>query len=221
MLLCSFVRLFVPSFDNSSLSFLALVCLYSYAHVFLYFFSIAFASDDFLVWLFGILSHVYSFTLICAHVRIGLQGKSHAGKAGPRVTSERAASRVGRREVRSSAQVRSVVSLLKPIDSSENGNMSHASVTHLRMKIVLFSCSNSRPYVLQMSPCILFYSMALDEGLASDLAVQSALEEADDAMTFAKKAQATASKAHVLSSRKNIDLAVQRVSKVNGGGLVH
>ena len=58
------------------------------------------------------------------------------------------------------------------------------------------------------------HSMALDEGLASDLAVQTALEEADDAMSFAKKAQTTASKAHVLSSRKNIDLAVQRVSKV-------
>lgn len=57
------------------------------------------------------------------------------------------------------------------------------------------------------------HSMALDEGLASDLMVQTALEEADDAMSFAKKAQATASKAHVLSSRKNIDVAVQRVAK--------
>jgi hypothetical protein len=56
--------------------------------------------------------------------------------------------------------------------------------------------------------------MALDEGLAADLAVQTALEEADDALCFAKKAQATASKAHVLSSRKNIDVAVRRVAKV-------
>jgi len=41
---------------------------------------------------------------------------------------------------------------------------------------------------------------------------QTALEEADDAMSFAKKAQQTASKAHVLSSRKNIDVAVARVA---------
>jgi myosin heavy subunit len=56
------------------------------------------------------------------------------------------------------------------------------------------------------------HSMALDEGLASDVAVQTALEEADDAMSFAKKAQATASKAHVLSSRKHIDSAVVKVA---------
>jgi hypothetical protein len=47
--------------------------------------------------------------------------------------------------------------------------------------------------------------MALNEGLVGDITVQTSLEEADDAISFA-------SKSNVLSTRKNIDSAVHKVA---------
>jgi len=59
------------------------------------------------------------------------------------------------------------------------------------------------------------HAMAMDEGLGNDLQVQSVLEEANDSLSFAKKAHGveTASGARVLSSRRNIDAAVAKVTK--------
>lgn len=78
----------------------------------------------------------------------------------------------------------------------------HVFLTSL--KEAVYGYCECGPIIHAASPCLFYaFSPAID---------QTALEEADDAMSFAKKAQQTASKAHVLSSRKNIDVAVARVA---------